>query len=119
MALLDDLIASPPTETETAANPLRVVATPDVPAPATTSRRPDPTPTRDVGLLDLDPLLVRCMRNGIAGGVLVALLAIALPLTLARGAAYGLGVGGQVAFWCGIGFGMIAGSAAYTARTQD
>ncbi len=74
---------------------------------------------RGSGLLDLEPILVRRMGLGIVGGVLLALVAIALPLTLTVGWAWGLGVGGQAAFWCGTGFGLIAGAASSASALHD
>ena len=125
MALTSDaLTAVPPTTIDeptvvVVPEPDPVVLT-DTPPP-TTLRRADTSkvrvprsPMRAAGL-DLDPLLLRSMRRGIVGSVLVFFVAAALPLWITQGPAFALGVGGQVAFWCGIGFGAIAGSAAYAA----
>lgn len=69
--------------------------------------------------LDLDPRLVRNLRNGIVIGFLFVLAAIAIPLGMAEGAAYGLGVGLMAAFWCGTGFGVVMGAAAYSLQTHQ
>ena len=62
--------------------------------------------------------LRRDLVMGVVIGFLLVFAAVAIPLTLTMGWAYGLGVGAMAAFWCGTGFGVIAGAAAYAAKTN-
>ena len=67
-------------------------------------------------------LLERDLRRDLTLGVLIGFVlvftAVVIPLTITMGWAYGLGVAGMAAFWCGSGFGLIAGAAAYAAKSH-
>lgn len=67
-------------------------------------------------------LLERDLRRDLTLGVLIGFVtvfvAVLIPLTATMGWAYGLGVAAMAAFWCGSGFGLIAGAAAYAAKTH-
>lgn len=67
-------------------------------------------------------LLERDLRRDLTLGVLIGFVsvfvAVAIPLTATMGWAYGLGVAAMAAFWCGSGFGLIAGAAAYAAKSH-
>jgi len=73
-------------------------------------------PVESGTLLERD--LRRDLTLGVLVGFLVVFVAVLVPLTLTMGWAYGLGVGGMAAFWCGSGFGLIAGAATYAAKAH-
>lgn len=67
-------------------------------------------------LLERD--LRRDLTLGVLAGTALVFIAVVIPLTVAMGWSYGLGVAGMAAFWCGSGFGLIAGAAAYAAKAH-
>lgn len=66
----------------------------------------------------LEPDLRRDLVLGVVVGFALVFVAVTIPLALSMGWAYGLGVGAMAAFWCGSGFGVIAGAAAYAAKAN-
>lgn len=62
--------------------------------------------------------LRRDLTLGVVIGVVVVFVGVLVPLTLTMGWAYGLAVAAMAAFWCGSGFGLIAGAAAYAAKSH-